>query len=157
MTDDNAMSTHLRNLAARAAILAADVERVHDLLAGTTDNATQRLQHPLAEAASLMRRAAADVEGSARDLVLIEKGPACGVDWGACPEHGNTVVSAGEQSWCRAAGCGRRWGYDRLSRPCDEPVAFIVSDQGHPGVLMCTGHTVDAQNHPGVRIAPAAV
>lgn len=153
---DNSMSTHLRNLAARAAILAVDVERVHDLVAGASDDATQRLQHPLAEAASMIRRAAVDVEGSARNLVLIEHGPSCGVDWGACPEHGSTVVSASGQSWCRVAGCGRRWDYDRLSGHCDEPVAFIVSDQGQPGVLMCTGHTVDAQNHPGVRIAPAA-
>lgn len=69
----------------------------------------------------------------------------CGVPWGVCPDHGNTLRSSGGESWCKTPGCGRRWSYDRLGVPCTDPVAAIVTDAAGETRRWCLGHTRDAE------------
>ncbi|WIX76822.1 hypothetical protein QRX50_36135 [Amycolatopsis carbonis] len=58
----------------------------------------------------------------------------CGVPWGVCPEHGNTLRSSAGRTWCTATGCDRGWNYDRLGAPCGEPVAATSpTPAGRPG------------------------
>ncbi len=69
---------------------------------------------------------------TADDLARLAAVPAgaCGIGWGVCPDHGNTLTTSGGRTWCRTPGCGRTWGYDRVSTPCAEPVTHTVLDAG---------------------------
>jgi hypothetical protein len=48
---------------------------------------------------------------------------------GACPEHGNTLVSSGGKSWCRDPGYRRSWDHDRGGMPCTDPEHWRVTDR----------------------------
>ncbi|MFI5614645.1 hypothetical protein [Amycolatopsis sp. NPDC051903] len=69
----------------------------------------------------------------------------CGVPWGVCPQHGNTLRSSGGRTWCTATGCDRSWNYDRLGAPCGEPVAATITDAGGETRMWCLGHARDAE------------
>jgi hypothetical protein len=43
------------------------------------------------------------------DRVLAADTTRCAARWGVCPEHGNTLCSSGERTWCARPGCGRTW------------------------------------------------
>jgi len=58
-----------------------------------------------------------------------------------CLEHGNTFTSSGGQTWCRAAGCGRRWCYDRLGGPCPP----LDHRRRGRSVTVCAGHALAAR------------
>lgn len=79
----------------------------------------------------------------------------CGADWGVCPVHGNTLASSGGQTRCRTTDCGRTWDYDRVSRHCEEPATYTITDAtGGTGVL-CAAHGLDAAGRmDGSTLAP---
>lgn len=70
------------------------------------------------------------------------KGNACGIPWGICPEHGQTLRASGAQSWCMV--CGRRWDFDRLGQRCSEPVCARVLDALGAELEVCRGHALAA-------------
>jgi hypothetical protein len=82
----------------------------------------------------------------------------CRAEWGVCPAHGNTLSSSGGRSWCRTAGCGRSWDWDRGGLPCTEPAAFRVRGRGDdPGRWgpVCPGHTLAALDQlEGIELLP---
>jgi hypothetical protein len=148
----------LRELAARAEALAAAVDAVQAALAEAVDEPARRAGFRLPDAAGSIRRAGRELEATAGDLARLRSRPAgtCPAEWGCCPEHGATLTSSAGECWCTAAGCGRRWSYDRLGLPCAEPVAFEVRGAGDTrwGPL-CAGHTVTARRQiEGVEVRP---
>ncbi|HKT03488.1 MAG TPA: hypothetical protein VJT31_28505 [Rugosimonospora sp.] len=135
----------LRELAARAEQLAADVDAVQARLRAAGDESTRHSGYRLDDAAGEARRVAGELEATAGDLARIRGRGDCPCDWGVCPEHGNTLRGTGGQSWCEAPGCGRRWNYDRAGLPCTEPVEYDVRDATGAGGPMCAGHAHDAR------------
>jgi hypothetical protein len=135
----------LQALATRADQLAEKV--------ATAKQALRELSAPvgyrLDDVAGGLRRAAEDIRRTAEDLDCVRARDAmrhsCSAQWGACPEHGNTLVSSGGRSWCRAAGCGRSWSWDRGGLPCTEPADFPVRDAQGKEMLLCPGHTLAAR------------
>lgn len=155
---DDVTPAQLRELAALAEGLAAAVDAVQAALRLADAEPTRRVGFRLDDAAGSIRRAAADLELTAGDLARLRSRPpgTCPAEWGCCPEHGATLTSSGGGSWCSAAGCGRRWSYDRLGLPCAEPVAFEVRGAGDVrwGPL-CAGHTATARRQlDGVEVRP---
>jgi hypothetical protein len=71
----------------------------------------------------------------------------CGVPWGVCPDHGNTLSSSAGKTRCRTTGCGRTWEYDRGREPCAEVVHAVVVDANGTRRAMCKGHVLDAHEH----------
>lgn len=140
----------LREIAARAQQLAADIDAAQAALRGADDDPTRRVGFRLDEAAGYARQAAGELEATAGDLARLRSRPAdtCPAQWGCCPEHGNTLRGSGGRSWCTAPGCGRRWEYDRQGLPCAEPVAFEVRgrlDEAGQWGRLCAGHTISAE------------
>lgn len=88
-----------------------------------------------------LHRAADDIARTraARDPKL------CGVPWGVCPDHGNTLTSSGGRTWCTTPLCGRTWGYDRVDTPCPEPITHTVTDAHGGSFLACPGHAIAAK------------
>jgi hypothetical protein len=148
----------LRELAARAERLAAEVDAAQAALREAVDEPTRRVGFRLDDAAGQMRRAVDAMVATAGDLARLRSRPpdTCPAEWGCCPEHGSTLTSSGGACWCTAAGCGLRWSYDRLGLPCAEPVAYEVRGSGDVqwGPL-CAGHTVSARRQlDGVEVRP---
>lgn len=137
-----------RELAAAADELAGRIAAAEAALCADGDEHRRQAGFRLADAAGECRRVAAELHATAGDLAWIAAVPAaaCGLAWGVCPEHGNTLVSSGGQTWCRTAGCGRRWGYDRLGGPCPEPVTHAVTDADGVTSPVCDGHAVAARD-----------
>jgi hypothetical protein len=132
--------TELRELAARARALGADIADAHARLQTAPHEPTRRVGFRLDEAAGAARGTVAeDLDATADDLVRIRGRGPCPADWGVCPVHGATLRSTGGRCWCDATGCDRSWDYDRLGMPCTEP---ITHDVRHPdgSSPMCTGH-----------------
>jgi hypothetical protein len=101
-------------------------------------------------AASSVRWAAEELRDTAADLSRISALSApgtCSIPWGACPEHGNTLVSTAGRTWCRERGCQLRWDYDRVALPCTEPARWTITDQCGGASVMCDGHALDATRH----------
>jgi hypothetical protein len=67
----------------------------------------------------------------------------CRAEWGACPDHGNTLRSSGGRSWCRVD--GRVWEGDRPGQHCAEPALFRVIDLKGGDCELCAGHTIAAR------------
>jgi hypothetical protein len=89
-----------------------------------------------------------DQTGPAAGTAALTPPGVCPAEWGACPDHGNTVHSSGGRSWCERPGCGRTWPYDRVGQPCTEPIGFEVRGDGDPDGLwtgLCTGHAIGAR------------
>lgn len=79
----------------------------------------------------------------------------CGIDWGVCPVHGNTLIASDRRTRCRVASCGRTWGYDRVTARCVEPVSHAVIDADGDRVEVCTGHAQDCRQHlTGCAVTP---
>jgi hypothetical protein len=136
----------LRELAARASVLADDIAAVNTRLREAPDEPTRRVRFRLDDAAGFARgTVAAALEATADDLARVRGRGPCPADWGVCPEHGATLRSTGGRCWCIVEGCGRRWNHDRLGLPCTEPVAFDVRDPDGGGGPMCAGHTATAR------------
>ncbi|TXS09917.1 hypothetical protein EAO71_36975 [Streptomyces sp. ms191] len=73
----------------------------------------------------------------------------CGVPWGVCPDHGNTLRKRGDRCRCTVAGCSRRWSADRLGNTCGEPVTHQITDERGKSFLACRAHARDAERHLG--------
>jgi hypothetical protein len=142
MTADPVTPARLRELVAEAEALAAAIDQVKADLRADDSEPRRRSAFRLDEAAGQIRRAAEDLEETAGDLARIASVQGCAIPWGVCPEHGNTLTSSGGRSWCRFAGCGREWNYNRGGLPCAEPVAWHVVDQEGTGFDACAGHAI---------------
>jgi hypothetical protein len=137
----------LRELAGRADQLAADIGAVRDRMRASGDDATARAAWPLDEIGADVAAAAAGLGEAADGLarVRVAADPAiCGIPWGVCPEHGNTLASSGGQTCCRT--CQRRWSFNRQHGPCTEPISHRVVDAQGTESLMCQGHAQDASD-----------
>jgi hypothetical protein len=147
MTERPLSPAGLRDLAAAAEHLAARIDVADSALAADPDDHRSRTGFRLSDAAGQCRQAAAALEETAGDLARIAAVPAhaCPIGWGVCPDHGNTLTGSGGRAWCRSAGCGRRWGYDRLGSPCAEPVTHRVTDAEGTVHDVCDGHAIDCR------------
>jgi hypothetical protein len=135
----------LREMAARARAIGAEIDAVLKRLHAAPDESTQRSGYRLLDAAGWARHVGTELEDTASDLVRIRARGDCPCDWGVCPVHGNTLRSTGGRSWCEVSDCGRRWDYDRAGLPCNEPVAYEVRDSTGKGGPMCAGHAQDCR------------
>ncbi|WP_329082459.1 hypothetical protein [Streptosporangium sp. NBC_01469] len=135
----------LRELADRAQTLAADVDATHQLLHDEEDTEVRRRSFRLLGLPGTLQRLADDLLITASDLARITGRPdgACGVAWGVCPEHGNTLIPSGRWTGCFA--CARTWESDRRSLPCPEPIRWMVRDRHGTRQPVCNGHAVDAR------------
>jgi hypothetical protein len=135
----------LRELASTLTELAELIDATYQRLIAAAREDTRRAGLRLPEATDQLRQAAGGVEAAAGNLMRIRTARddrLCGIPWGVCPDHGNTLTSSGGQSWCRT--CGRRWHYDRAGLPCTEPVTHVLTDAEGGQLRMCTGHALDA-------------
>jgi hypothetical protein len=150
----------MRALAGQAEALAAAIDSAKEgFRAHSADyeDPVRRAGFRLDDAAGQARSIAGELQETAADLARIAARPegSCTIPWGACPEHGNTLTSTGRKTWCTAAGCGRGWGYDRVTMPCAEPARWKVTDQHGAGGLLCDGHALDArQRLEGATVVP---
>jgi hypothetical protein len=156
-----ASSSSARSLSARAEALGAEIDVLHGELTAARDEPVRWAGFRCEMASGPLREAAGELRDTAADLDRIAAAAAPGtssVQWGACPEHGNTLVSGGGRTWCRDTGCKRTWRYDRVGPPCTEPVRWRMIDQHGGAILVCHGHAVAvraALEH--MRIVPLAV
>ncbi|MCF6470247.1 hypothetical protein FAF44_17850 [Nonomuraea sp. MG754425] len=128
----------LRALATRAEALTAEVWALCGVPSGGHSD-------PLAEArqaAGYLARGAEDLQRAAAELARLQVQP-CGLPWGVCAEHGNTLSSRAGVTECRV--CRRTWDHDRLRRPCAEPATWKVIDQAGAVTRMCDGHVLGAR------------
>lgn len=140
----------LRDLAGRAAALAADIDRAHQALRDA-DDPVRRTGFRLDDVVGSLHRGEAELAATATDLarVVAARDPRiCSAQWGVCPEHGNTLVSSGGVTRCRS--CGRSWSYDRLG---SEPATYLVTDPHGGTVRLCRGHAIDLAETQGWTIA----
>jgi len=135
----------LRESAARAETLAAEIDALHQQLRQAQDEPTRRSGFRLPDAAGTARQIARDLEETAEDLARVRGRSTCRADWGVCPEHGATLRGTGGKSWCETPGCGREWGYDRHGLPCTEPATWVVADSAGEAMPLCEGHTMHAR------------
>lgn len=139
----------IRELAARLFALATEIDDVDADRSGATEPALRQTGYRLAEAAGLCRRAAEELLADATELGTalswLASTATCRAEWGVCPEHGNTLTGSGGRSWCRTPGCGRRWGYDRVGQPCQEPAHWLLRDSAGGESQLCDGHALDAR------------
>jgi hypothetical protein len=150
----------MRDLAAQAEALAAAITEAKEDFRAVSDDyehPVRRAGFRLDEAAGRARAVAGELQATAADLARIAARPdgSCAIPWGVCPEHGNTLTSTGGKTWCRAPGCGRQWGYDRMGMPCAEPARWKLTDAEGAEALLCDGHALDARNRlEGARVVP---
>lgn len=146
MTGDKAVTpAELREIAARALALGAELDAVLARLHAAADEPTRRSGFRLLDAAGWARHVGDELDATAGDLARVRGRSDCGADWGVCPEHGNTLRGSSGKTWCTASGCGRRWKYDRAGLPCTEPVEYLVTDAEGGSGPMCAGHALDAR------------
>jgi len=150
----------VRELAVRARQLADDLDAAY-AAAAVAGGPTEDAAVGLVAAADQARLLAVTVEHAADRLVRVRVTAAdpgaCGVVEGVCPEHGATLSTSAGRSWCTAPGCGRTWGYDRLSTPCPDRVTHEVTDLAGATTRMCGAHARDAaQTIDGARVVPLA-
>ncbi|MEV0314161.1 hypothetical protein AB0M50_53685 [Nonomuraea fuscirosea] len=133
----------LRDLAARAEALATEVRALCDSApaAAAERDPLQAARH----AAGWLDRGGEDLQRAAGDLArirsLLER--RCGIPWGVCPEHGNTLSYSVNVTTCRV--CGRTWERDRRGQPCQERVTWKVTDRAGTVTTMCDGHVLGAR------------
>ncbi|TMR87963.1 hypothetical protein [Nonomuraea basaltis] len=135
---------HLRTLASRAETLTAEVRALCDSVPNGSPEGD-----PLAtarQAADWLARGAEELQRAATDLALSQT-QLCGLPWGVCPEHGNTLSSTAGVSACRV--CSRTWNHDRLGQPCREPVTWKVIDRAGTETRVCDGHVLGARAAAG--------
>jgi hypothetical protein len=109
--------------------------------------ASRQLRRDLDEAADTFREAANDLETTATNLLRLaaNEGQTCGVTWGACPDHGLTLMNVGDVVTCHVLGCHRE--YEGVIERCTQPVAYRVVDAAGPALLTCAGHAIACRLH----------
>lgn len=148
-------AAELSALAADTEALATRIRSTHSRLAAADGTAPdgrygairQHLDHAASvvhDTAKTIKRAADDYD-HARRLAAMTDTTVCTVPWGVCPEHGNTLRSTAGESWCEVVRCGRRWTYDRLDRPCGQPLTHHITDTDRAEFDVCNGHALDAE------------
>ncbi|GGT09045.1 hypothetical protein ACFFV7_38120 [Nonomuraea spiralis] len=133
----------LRDLARRAQDLAAEVRSVCDAEpAGSPEHDQLRAAR---HAADWLDRGGEDLQRAAGDLARLRalREQVCGMPWGVCPEHGNTLSHRANITECRV--CHRTWPQDRAGKPCQEMVRWKVTDQAGTVTRMCDGHVLGAR------------
>ncbi|GAA2770397.1 hypothetical protein XF35_39545 [Streptomyces platensis subsp. clarensis] len=148
MSDEQQEPTpaELRMLAAQTEALEQRIAEIQDRLRASEE--TRDTAFRLADAAENMRRGRDALELTVADLARIRtrRDPRlCGVPWGVCPEHGNTLRGSGGRAWCTDPGCTRSWGYDKLGTTCGEPVTHTITDAAGTSFPACRGHAMDAE------------
>src|SRR5258708_31102675 len=96
----------LRDLAARAEQLAADIDAAKVRLRGISEDARSLGWQLDEDGAASVRRAVRAITETAEDLerVLIRQTPGrrnCAAQWGCCPDHGGTLSGTGGGWRCR--------------------------------------------------------
>ncbi|MET9019244.1 hypothetical protein ABZV93_04620 [Actinopolymorpha sp. NPDC004070] len=144
MDEHTGVIDRLHQLATVARGLGADIDAVDQEIRSTGDTPQRRAGFRLDTSASFARSVAAQLEITASDLTRIAaRGPdTCQVQWGVCPEHGNTLRSSGGRCWCSR--CSRSFDYDRAGMACEEPAAFLLRDGQGRESHVCTAHAADA-------------
>lgn len=133
----------LGQLAMDAAALADGIEATNHALLSAGELEAGRFWLPLEAATEAVRRAAAELEKVAGELVrtMATSAGSCAVGWGVCPEHGIALTSIiDDRVVCRVLGC--RQTPEAPSIRCSEPVAYRVVDAEGAAFLACTGHAV---------------
>lgn len=133
----------LGQLAMDAAALADGIEATNHALLSAGELEAGRFWIPLEAATEAVRKAAAELEKVAGDLVrtMATSAGSCAVGWGVCPEHGIALTSIiDDRVVCRVLGC--RQTPEAPSIRCSEPVAYRVVDAEGAAFLACTGHAV---------------
>jgi hypothetical protein len=155
------LAARARELAACAQALAAAITTLYHDIRAAQDESVRRAGFRCDTARGGTQGAAGELRSTANDLDCIAASAmpgTCPVPWGVCPNHGNTLISAGGRTWCRAPGCPRTWNYDRVSLPCCEPTRWTVTDQHGGASRMCNGHALDAAERlDGAQAAPLVV
>lgn len=157
MSTEHPTPADLRELAAAADALAERIDAAQAALRAEEPGARSRAGFRLDDAAGRVRQASSALEDTAGELARIAATPdlACRIEWGVCPRHGATVSTTQGRSWCTVDGCGNRWGYDRLSTPCPEPVTHRITDTEGTTQDVCDGHAIGArQRITGVTVEP---
>ena len=145
---DRITPADLRELAGAAEVLVGRIDAAHEALLAEGATARARARFRLPEAAAAARRATEGLHEVADELARIAATPehACGIEWGTCPKHGDTLTrTAGRATVCTGPGCRRTWTYDRISTPCPEPVTHRTTDSGGATQDVCTGHAAAAR------------
>jgi hypothetical protein len=108
---------------------------------------SRQLRRDLDDAADTFRSVASELETTASNLIRLaaNEGQVCGVIWGECPEHGLTLMNAGEKVTCHVLGCHRE--YEGAIERCTQPVAYRVVDAAGPALLTCAGHAIACRLH----------
>lgn len=135
----------LRALIAEATALQERIEAARTGL--LAEEETRSASFPLSEATGRVKEACGLLEEAAGRLARVRgvrDGSVCKVQWGVCPDHGNTLRGSGGRAWCTDPYCSRRWDYDRVDSPCGEPLTHRVTDAAGGTFLTCEGHAMDA-------------
>lgn len=152
----SAVADQALGLAVRAAALTDEIDALHDAIRAARDEPVRQAGFRCDSAVGLVRQASTELGDTADHLERVAaalRPGSCLVPWGVCPEHGNTLTSAGRKTWCKAPGCGHTWPYDRVGLPCTEPARWQVTDQHSAATVMCDGHALDASRRlDGARI-----
>lgn len=139
----------LRALADEAVQLAGRIQTTLDRMRAAGDLDVRRAGYRLDTVQGSVRITVREaLEETAADLekILEARAPGtCGIPWGVCPEHGNTLRSSGGRTECMNLRCGRTWTYDRLGLPCTEPVTHHVVDAEGGTLDVCNGHALDCE------------
>jgi hypothetical protein len=138
----------VRELATAAADLAARTQAMIARLPATDDDPLERVSWDLSDAADTLRNYQASVAAAAERLtrVRVARGVGlCGIPWGVCPEHGNTLRSSAGSTSCTTPGCARTWAYDRMTTPCAEPAVAAGSHTDGTEFVLCAGHALDVE------------
>jgi hypothetical protein len=143
-------------LAIRAEALADEIGTLHGDIRAARDEPVRRAGFRCDTAIGWLEQASAELQETADHLDRVAaaiKPGECAVPWGVCPQHGNTLTGSCRKTWCRAAGCGRTWGYDRGGLPCIEPAPWRVTDKCGVASVMCDGHAFEARKcRDGARV-----
>jgi hypothetical protein len=143
-----ATASRALSLAVRAEALADEIDALHHEIRAARAEPVRRASFRCDTAIGWMRQASAELQDTADHLDRVAaamKPGVCAVPWGVCPEHGNTLTGTGGKTWCRVAGCGQKWDYDRADLPCIEPARWQVTDQHGEASVMCDGHALEAR------------
>lgn len=136
----------LRELASRAAALATDIEQAHQALR-EADDPVRRTGFRLDDIVGSLRRVETELAASASDLArtvtAIGDPRICTVQWGACPDHGDTLTSSGGVT--RRRSCGRIWSYDRVGTVCTESATYPHGGTGR----LRQGHAINVVKTQG--------
>lgn len=154
-------ASQARRLATRAEALAAEIDTLHREMKAAGDDPVRLAGFRYDTASGSVRQSAGELRDTAADLERIANAAApgtCSVQWGACPDHGNTLTSSGGRTWCHHATCERMWDYDRVGLPCAEPARWRMIDRHGDVALVCQGHAVALRaSLDHLRLVPLAV